>query len=90
MNDPRSILEAVKDGTLSVEDAERMLRSQPYVDLGFAKVDTQRRMRQGVSEVIYGASKTPQQSVSIAKTLMENGSECVMITRCSKETYELA
>jgi hypothetical protein len=90
MNDPRSILEAVRDGTISVEDAERMLRSQPYVDLGFAKVDTQRRMRQGVSEVIYGASKTPQQSVSIAKTLMENGSECVMITRCPKEAYELA
>jgi hypothetical protein len=90
MNDPRSILEAVRDGTISVEDAERMLRSQPYVDLGFAKVDTQRRTRQGVSEVIYGASKTPQQSVSIARTLMENGSECVMITRCPKEAYELA
>ena len=90
MTDPRSILEAVRDGTLSVEEAERMLRSQPYVDLGYAKVDTQRRLRQGVSEVIYGASKTPEQSVTIAKTLLNNGSECVMITRCPKEAYELA
>lgn len=88
--EPKQILEAVRDGTLSVEDAERMLRTRPFVDLGFAKVDTQRRVRQGVSEVIYGASKTPEQSVRIASTLMENGSDCVMITRCPEETYELA
>ena len=86
----REILEAVRDGQISVEDAERMLRAQPFVDMGFAKVDTQRRMRQGTSEVIYGASKTPQQSVAIAKTLMENGSECVMITRCPHDTCKLA
>ncbi|AMK14376.1 NCAIR mutase (PurE)-related protein [methanogenic archaeon mixed culture ISO4-G1] len=88
--EPKQILEAVRDGTLSVEDAERMLRTRPFVDLGFAKVDTQRRVRQGVSEVIYGASKTPEQSVRIASTLMENGSDCVMITRCPEETYKLA
>jgi len=87
---PKEILEAVRDGSVSVEDAERMLRAQPFVDLGFAKVDTQRRMRQGASEVIYGASKTPEQSVRIASTLVENGSECVMITRCGKEVYDLA
>lgn len=90
MTDGREILEAVRDGRLSVDDAERMLRSQPFVDLGFAKVDTQRKQRQGASEVIYGASKTPEQSVKIAETLLENGSECVMITRCTKDTYELA
>ncbi len=88
--DSREILEAVRDGRITVEDAERMLRSQPYVDMGFAKVDTQRRMRQGSSEVIYGASKTPEQSIGIAKTLIGNGSECVMITRCPMETYEKA
>ncbi|MBP5685723.1 MAG: nickel pincer cofactor biosynthesis protein LarB [Candidatus Methanomethylophilaceae archaeon] len=86
----REILEAVRDGRMSVEDAERMLRSRPFVDLGFAKVDTQRRSRQGASEVIYGASKTPEQSVKIAETLLENGSECVMVTRCTKDTYDLA
>ena len=88
--DVRGLLEAVKDGSVSIEEAERMLRTQPYVDMGFAKVDTQRRIRQGASEVIYGASKTPEQSVSIAKILMDNGSECVMITRCPKGTYDLA
>ena len=86
----KEILEAVRDGTLSVDDAERMLRMQPFVDLGFAKVDTHRKMRQGASEVIYGASKTPEQSIAIAKTLLENGSECVMVTRCSEDVDELA
>jgi len=86
----RAILEAVKDGSLSVDDAERMLRAQSFVDLGFAKVDTQRRLRQGASEVIYGASKTPEQSVKIAETLIENGSECVMVTRCNEEVHDLA
>ncbi len=90
MTDTKQILEAVRDGTMSVEDAELMLRSRPFVDLGFARVDTHRRMRQGVSEVIYGASKTPEQSLAITRTLMDNGSECVMITRCPRDTYELA
>lgn len=89
MTDTKRILEAVRDGSLSVEEAEIMLRSRPFVDLGFARVDTHRKMRQGASEVIYGASKTPEQSVAITKALMENGSECVMITRCPRETYEL-
>ncbi|MBR4684973.1 MAG: nickel pincer cofactor biosynthesis protein LarB [Candidatus Methanomethylophilaceae archaeon] len=87
---PKEILEAVRDGSMSVDDAERMLRSRPFVDLGFAKVDTQRRSRQGASEVIYGASKTPEQCVKIASTLLENGSECVMVTRCGKEVHDLA
>ena len=86
----REILEAVKSGDLSVDDAELMLRSQPFVDLGFAKVDTQRKLRQGTSEVIYGASKTPEQSVRIAETLLSNGSECVMVTRCTKDVHDLA
>ena len=87
--EPKDILNAVRDGRMTVEDAERMLRSKPFVDLGFARVDTQRKIRQGASEVIYGASKTPEQAVTIAKTLIQNGSECVMITRCPVETYEL-
>lgn len=86
----REVLEAVRDGSMSVEEAEHMLRSRPFVDLGFARVDTQRRFRQGASEVIYGASKTPEQSVKIARTLIDNGSECVMVTRCGKDTYEKA
>jgi hypothetical protein len=86
----RTILEAVRDGSITIDDAERMLRTQPFVDLGFARVDTQRRRRQGASEVIYGASKTPEQSVSIAETLLENGSECVMVTRCGPEVRDLA
>ena len=87
---PKEILEAVRDGTMSVEDAELQLRSRPFVDLGYAKVDTQRRVRQGASEVIYGASKTPEQCVEIAKTLIDNGSECVMVTRCGSDVQTKA
>jgi len=86
----REILEAVRSGGISVDEAEQMLRTQPFVDLGYARVDTQRRVRQGASEVIYGASKTPEQAVGIAKTLIENGSSCVMITRCPIETFRYA
>ena len=88
--DVKDLLESVKNGSVSVEEAESILRSQPYVDMGFAKVDTHRRIRQGASEVIYGASKTPEQAVAIAETLLKNGSECIMITRCSEETCALA
>jgi hypothetical protein len=87
---PMEILEAVRDGSLSPEEAERMLRTKPFVDLGFAKVDTHRAIRSGSPEVIYGAGKTPEQSIRIAGTLMENGAECAMITRCSPGTWELA
>ena len=92
----QDLLNAVKDGTLSVEDAEKALsdklkaaeRLAPFVDLGFAKVDLHRKVRQGAAEVIYGAGKQPQQIVSIAKTLRENGQGTVLITRVSEEAAE--
>jgi hypothetical protein len=83
------ILNGVRDGTISPEEAERMLRTKPFVDLGFSKADTHRAMRQGAPEVIYGTGKTPEQAVAIASALMEDGAGCVMITRCSDGTAEL-
>ena len=85
MNDVKEILEAVKNGGMTVDEAERILRTRPYVDLGYARIDTHRRIRQGASEVVYGAGKTPDQCAEIAKTLLENGSGCVMVTRCSAD-----
>ena len=52
------ILQQVKEGTLSIEEASLSLRKAPFVDLGYAQVDTQRGQRQGIPEVIYGAGKT--------------------------------
>ena len=85
MTDPRAVLEAVRDGTMSVDAAVALLKTAPFTDIGFAKVDNHRRIRQGVSEIIYGEGKTAAQCRTIAETLMENGAECVLITRMDPE-----
>ena len=63
------ILQQVKEGTLSIEEASLSLRKAPFVDLGYAQVDTQRGQRQGIPEVIYGAGKTAAQIEGIAQVL---------------------
>ena len=86
--DTLELLNMVKEGRISPEEAERQLRMQPFVDLGFAKADTHRTIRQGRTEVIYGAGKTPEQMAGIASALTENGSGCVMVTRCDEDAAE--
>ena len=81
----RKTLEAVRSGELSVEDAARLLKTQPFEDLGFAKVDLHRKVRQGAAEVIYGAGKTAAQIVGIVETLRANGQKTVLVTRLSPE-----
>lgn len=81
----RRMLEDVRDGRLSVDHALLDLKMKPYVDLGFAKVDLHRKTRQGVSEVIFGQGKTPHQIVEIAKALMEEGQDRLLITRVDAE-----
>ncbi|MBQ4368518.1 MAG: 1-(5-phosphoribosyl)-5-amino-4-imidazole-carboxylate carboxylase, partial [Candidatus Methanomethylophilus sp.] len=61
--DTLELLRQVKEGKISPEEAERQLRMQPFVDLGYAKADTHRKIRQGSTEVVYGAGKTPEQAV---------------------------
>ena len=77
----RRLLEGVKTGELSVEDAILKIKKQPFEDIGFAKVDLHRKARQGVAEVIYGAGKTPDQICGIAETMMRNGQDVILITR---------
>ena len=86
--DTLGLLNKVKNGEISPEEAESILRRQPFVDIGFAKVDTQRDVRQGNAEVIYGSRKTPEQIADIASVLVKDSSECVMVTRCSPEAAE--
>ncbi len=83
--DVRELLEAVSTGGISVEEALLKLKTKPFEDIGYAKVDLHRRLRQGRAEVIYGAGKTPQQITGIAKVMQENGQETVLITRISEE-----
>ena len=83
--DIKALLHAVQSGTVSVDDALLQLKQQPFADLGFAKVDLHRRVRQGANEVIYGAGKTAEQIVGILQTMAQNGQENVLITRLDPE-----
>ena len=90
MDKIKNILQNVKDGNISVDEALLKLKIEPFEDLGFAKIDHHRQLRQGIGEVVYGASKTPEQIVKITNSLLNNGQETVLITRMSKEAKEYA
>ncbi|MCR5061120.1 MAG: nickel pincer cofactor biosynthesis protein LarB [Saccharofermentans sp.] len=80
-NDIKQLLQDVKAGVISIDDAVLRLKKAPFEDIGFAKVDLHRKVRQGAAEVIYGAGKTPEQIISIVKKLTESGEETILITR---------
>ena len=81
----RNILEQTAVGTISIDDALLKLKTAPFDDLGFAKTDHHRALRQGMAEVIYGEGKTEEQIEKIADNLMNNGQETVLITRLDSE-----
>ena len=85
----RSMLEQVAAGTMDIDAAVLKLKKAPIEDLGFAKIDNHRGLRQGAAEVIYGAGKTGEQIAKIAGAMREGGQETVLITRMSKEKAEL-
>ncbi len=87
-SDYRRLLEGVKDGSVSVDEALSKLKSKPFEDLGFAKVDLHRKLRQGQPEVIYGAGKTADQIRAIARTLSEDGNDCILVTRIDEAKAE--
>ncbi|WP_026528805.1 nickel pincer cofactor biosynthesis protein LarB [Butyrivibrio sp. VCD2006] len=84
-----NLLKQVADGSTSVEDALLKLKEEPFEDLGFAKPDFHRGIRQGQSEVIYGAGKTPEQILKITKSLRDHGQNTVLITRMKEEAATL-
>ena len=69
----RAMLAAVADGSLDPDEAALRLKTAPFTDLGYAKVDHQRGMRQGVAEVVYGAGKTPAQMAGIVASMRAAG-----------------
>ena len=81
----KSILEAVRAGELSVDAALLKLKAAPFEDIGYAKVDLHRRVRQGAAEVVYGAGKTPEQIIGILNVMRGNGQGTVLITRMGEE-----
>ena len=85
MSDIRNILEGVSDGTVSIDEALLKLKMKPFEDIGYAKVDMHRKLRQGAAEVMYGAGKTPEQIIGIADAMLKNGQKTILITRLSAE-----
>jgi NCAIR mutase (PurE)-related protein len=82
----KDLLERVKGGTLSPDDAAKRLATLPYEDLGFAKVDHHRALRRGFPEAVFGAGKTPHQIVAIVERIARRGQR-VLVTRTTAEVH---
>ncbi len=81
----RKLLASVRDGDVTIEDALLKLKEAPFEDMGFAKPDLHRELRQGKPEVIYGQGKTPEQILKISENLLGHGQSRVLITRMKPE-----
>ncbi len=82
----RQLLQQVKDGRISPDDAVSRLRHMPLEDLGFAKIDHHRRLRVGMPEVIFSRGKTPQQVAKIFKQMAAQGGN-VLATKAEPEHF---
>jgi NCAIR mutase (PurE)-related protein len=88
--DPRTqkeLLEKVRDGALSPDDAAERLATLPYEDLGFAKLDHHRALRRGFPEAVFGAGKTAEQVVTIVERMLGHGQR-VLVTRTTADVFE--
>ena len=87
--DIKKLLESVKRGETTIEDAELELKKAPFIDIGIAKVDTHRGLRQGCAEVIYGEGKSAEQIIAISKVMKEKGQSLILITRINSDKAAL-
>jgi pyridinium-3,5-biscarboxylic acid mononucleotide synthase len=82
----RRLIDAVSAGALTTDDAVAQLRRLPFADLGFARVDHHRELRQGMAEAVYGPGKTPQQCAAIVAELLSTTSGGpVLLTRADDD-----
>jgi NCAIR mutase (PurE)-related protein len=77
----RQLLADVAEGRVAPDDASRVIRNLPFADLGYARVDHHRALRQGLPEAVYGPGKTPEQCAGIVGELLANGQGPVLVTR---------
>lgn len=70
-SDTRRTLEALKSGEITVDEAMLAIKKEPFADIGYAKVDLHRGIRQGAAEVIYGAGKTAAQMIGILGVMLK-------------------
>ena len=90
-NELRHLLEAVSSGKVSPEQAVDRLKHLPFEDLGFAKVDHHRALRQGYAEVIFGKGKTPQQVAEIVRAMArrKDSRHNILVTRTDAKTFAM-
>src|ERR1700730_10788731 len=83
------ILESVKAGDLAPDKAIERLKHLPFEDLGFAKVDHHRALRQGFAEVIFGKGKTPQQVAAIVRAMLrkKDSRHNILVTRADAKLF---
>lgn len=87
----RGLLDDVRTGALSADEAVARLRRLPYADLGFARVDHHRALRQNMAEAVYGPGKTPEQCAAIVAELLDApGERPVLLTRASDAQADAA
>jgi len=82
------LLNKVSGGQVTPGEALLKLKEEPFKDLGFAKIDSHRQLRQGTAEVIFGEGKTPGQICKIAQAMQDKGQKLVLVTRLGQEAYE--
>lgn len=84
-DDLRALLDDVRSGATTPDDALERLSTLPFRDLDFARVDVHRELRQGAPEAVLGEGKTPEQVARIVQALVEGGAGSVLVTRASEE-----
>lgn len=84
----REILEMLKEDKISIEEAENYFKRKPFEDMGYAKIDSHRKIRSGFGEVVFCSGKSDKHLVNIFKKIYEEDGE-VMGTRASVKQYEL-
>lgn len=84
----KEVLEKLKNGEMTIEEAESFFKRQPYEELGFAKLDTHREMRSGFPEVVFCSGKADEYLLAIFKRMAEE-SGSAFGTRATEEQYEL-
>jgi pyridinium-3,5-biscarboxylic acid mononucleotide synthase len=86
----RRLVDELAAGTLAPDEALRLLRRLPYADLGFARVDHHRSLRQGLPEAVYGPGKTPAQCAAIVAELLSQPGGPVVLSRADEEQASAA
>lgn len=86
--DTHEILENVKKGTISIEEAEAFFKREPYEEMGYAKIDSHRHIRSGFAEVVYCQGKADSHLLGIYERILKDEGE-VLGTRASQHQADI-